>query len=400
MLRIASEDFSFKYKGIESMKKIAIIGASYLQNPLIEKAKKMGIETHVFAWKVGDIGERNADYFYPISIIEKDKILEKCRKIGIDGICSIASDLAAITVNYVAHAMELAGNSPECANISTNKHLMREVFEKNGDPSPKSILVTSAADLEEVTLTYPVIVKPLDRSGSRGITKLLSAEGLSEAIEKAKAQGFEKKALVEEFVTGEEYSVECVSYHGEHHFLALTKKYTTGAPHFIETGHVEPAPVSERVLEKVKNVVFHALDSLKITDSASHTELKIAKDGTICLIEIGGRMGGDCIGSDLVQLSTGVDFVKAVIQVALGEEPDLASVGTPCTAAVHYIFGESDYKILDSLRQEHPEYIVREEVTDMCGGEISDSSGRYGAFLMRAERLEELERYLPCQKEE
>ena len=72
----------------DKMKKLAIIGASYLQEPLIEKAKGMGLETHVFAWQTGDIGEHSADYFYPISIVEKDKILEKCREIGIDGICT------------------------------------------------------------------------------------------------------------------------------------------------------------------------------------------------------------------------------------------------------------------------------------------------------------------------
>ena len=81
------------------MKKLAIIGASYLQEPLIEKAKSMGIETHVFAWAAGDVGEKSADYFYPISIVEKDEILKRCREIGIDGICTIASDLAVITVN-------------------------------------------------------------------------------------------------------------------------------------------------------------------------------------------------------------------------------------------------------------------------------------------------------------
>lgn len=110
-----------------------------------------------------------------------------------DGICSIASDLAAITVNYVAHEMRLVGNSPRCAMISTNKHLMRQAFEENGDPSPKSILVASIDDLNEIKLKYPIIVKPIDRSGSRGITKLLTEDGLEEAIENAKKQGFEKK---------------------------------------------------------------------------------------------------------------------------------------------------------------------------------------------------------------
>ena len=149
------------------MKKLAIIGASYLQNPLILKAKEMGLETHVFAWAAGDIGETTADYFYPISIVEKEEILKKCREIGIDGICSIASDLAAITVNYVACQMELVGNSMKCTEKSTNKHKMREAFQQGGDPSPKSILVHSAKKLENITLEYPVIVKPVDRHKSR-----------------------------------------------------------------------------------------------------------------------------------------------------------------------------------------------------------------------------------------
>ena len=148
------------------MKKLAIIGASYLQEPLIQKAKQMGIETHVFAWEAGDVGEKSADYFYPISIVEKDAILDKCREIGIAGICSIASDLAAITVNYVASAMGLTGNSLEATRKSTNKHEMRLAFERRGDPSPRSYLVEDCDGLEKLELAFPVIVKPTDRSGS------------------------------------------------------------------------------------------------------------------------------------------------------------------------------------------------------------------------------------------
>lgn len=382
------------------MKKLAIIGASYLQEPLIQKAKAMGIQTHVFAWESGDAGEKSADCFYPISIVEKDAILETCRHIKIDGICSIASDLAAITVNYVADALGLTGNSIECSKISTNKHLMRRAFAKNGDPSVRSILVESEKDLENVLLQYPVIVKPTDRSGSRGIRKVDHPDDIRAAIENAKMQGFEKKALVEEFADGEEYSVECISYQGRHYFLAMTKKYTTGAPCFIETGHLEPAPVSDQMLQRVKRIVFHALDTLKITNSASHTELKINKDGKIVLIETGGRMGGDCIGSDLVFLSTGIDFVKAVIQVALGEKPDISSNGDRNAAAIRYIFTEEDLYVLQKIKKEHPEYLVREARNRQMQGEITDSSTRFGAYLLKAASLEALREYLPKQQEE
>jgi biotin carboxylase len=377
------------------MKKIAIIGASYLQEPLIEKAKDMGYETHVFAWKANDIGERTADHFYPISIIEKEEILNTCRDIGIDGIATIASDLAAVTVNYVAENMGLIGNTIKATENSTNKHQMRMCFEVNGDPSPKSLLVSSMDDLSHVDLHYPIIIKPTDRSGSRGISKLYDAKGLSEAIEAAKEQSFEKKALVEEFAVGKEYSVEFVSYKGEHHFLAMTKKYTTGSPHFIETGHLEPAPVSEETLETVKQVVSHALTSLGIEYGASHTELKIAKDGTIRIIEIGGRMGGDFIGSDLVHISTGIDFVKAVVDIAMGNAPDLKPDREKKCAGIRFIFNQEDVEAYQRLKKEHPDWIVSSQVKEPEGHEVTDSASRFGYFLMQADRQEDLLRYLP-----
>lgn len=364
-------------------KNLAIVGASYLQLPLIEKAKEMGFITHVFAWAANDVGEKAADFFYPISIIEKDEILEKCKEIGVCGICSIASDLAALTVNYVANGLGLPGNSMDCAMVSTNKHLMRNRFEICGDPSPKSYLVDENTDIEKLKLDYPVIVKPTDRSGSRGIFKLENSNGLRKAISDSISDSFEKKALVEEYVKGQEYSVEYITYQGMHNFLALTHKYTTGAPHFIETAHLEPAPVTQETLSKIKVVVEHALNSLGIENSASHTELKIDETGSIKIIEIGGRMGGDCIGSDLVYYSTGVDFVKAVIQVACGEKPDLTPQIVPFAVKSVFIFSKEDYAQYLDLKQNNPKKIVREvyirkELLDKA----TNSSDRAGCYIV------------------
>ena len=376
------------------MKKLGIIGASYLQEPLIQKAKSKGIETHVFAWAANDVGEKSADYFYPISITEKDEILQKCREIGVDGICTIASDLAAITVNYVAENMGLVGNSMECTRVSTNKHEMRKCFEQNGDPSPKSIKVTSISDLDGIDLTYPIIVKPVDRSGSRGITKLEDASGLEVAIENAIGQGFEKCALVEEFATGQEYSVEYISWEGNHEFLALTKKYTTGAPDFIETAHLEPAPVDEGTLERIKAVVTHALTSLGIQYGASHSELKVSETGDIKIIEIGGRMGGDNIGAALVEMSTGYDFLSAVIDVALGIKPDYEKDSHMC-AGIRFVFNQNDIDVLNTLKEEHPEYLVEEDVHEITDEKVIDSGSRFGYYMFKSQDIKELERYLP-----
>ncbi len=376
------------------MKKLAIIGASYLQAPLILEAKKMGLETHVFAWAANDVGEKLADYFYPISIVEKEQILEKCMELKIDGICSIASDLAVVTVNYVAEKMGLTGNGSESTLLSTNKHNMREAFEENGDPSPRSILVDSVEDFKE-DINYPVIVKPLDRSGSRGVCKIYDHEHLSKAIEEAKEQGFIKKALVEEFAEGTEYSVECISYAGKHNLLAITYKYTTGDPNYIEIGHIEPAELNDETTARVKNTVFHALDTLKIKYGASHSEIKIDADGKIRIIEIGARMGGDFIGSTLVKHSTGIDFVRAVIQIALGEEPDLSETEDKGVIAVRFICTVEDIEEYKRVKSERPDIIIDSDIPDEINGKVTDSSSRFGYYVMKSKERKDVQQYMP-----
>ncbi len=378
------------------MRKIAIIGASYLQNPLIMKAKSMGIETHVFAWRAGDVGESTADHFYPISIVEKEQILQECRRIGIDGICTIASDLAVITVNYVANRMGLVGNTDDCTHVSTNKNAMRRRFETCGDPSPRSIPVRDVKDLDGLELEYPVIVKPVDRSGSRGINLVRGPDGLKRAIDESMEVGFERIALIEEFATGQEYSAECISWKGRHELLSITKKYTTNEPHFIETAHLEPSGLDADGQKKVERTICHALTSLGITNGASHSEFKIDASGNLKIIEIGGRMGGDFIGSTLVHQSTGVDFLKAVIDVAMGDEPDI-SRGKNRAAAVRFIFSQKDLDVLDKLKSTAPQLLLEEQRQPITEQKVTDSSNRFGYWIMVSDRAEDLVPYLPLE---
>ena len=376
-------------------KKLAIVGASHFQNPLILKAKELGCETHVFAWECGDVGEKTADFFYPISITEIEAIANQCREIGVDGICTIATDLGNITVSQVAERLGLVGNPVDVVDRSTNKHLMRETFARCGDPSPRSYVVGPEDDLSSLELDYPIIVKPVDRSGSRGITELDDAAGLAEAVTLAQSESFSCEAIVEEFMTGEEFSVEFCSWEGEHTFLALTKKFTTGAPGFVETGHLEPAPVSDETLDQVKTVVSHALDSLGVRYGASHSEVILRADGTFGIVEIGSRMGGDCIGSDLVYLSTGIDFTTAVIEVALGERPSLDPKGQPGVAAIRFVFSQTDLDALSDLKSSRPDMLEFESPMESFDHQVTDSSSRFGYYIMRADTLDELAPWLP-----
>ena len=367
------------------MKKIVIIGASELQNPLILKAKEMGYETHVFAWECGDVGERTADHFYPLSIVEKEQILEVCRKIHPDAVATIASDLAAITVNHLANALGLPSNPPETADNATNKYAMRATFRTAGIPTPAFAKVGVDDDFSALqSMRLPVIVKPTDRSGSRGIFKLESWDELPQAVSAAAKASFEKKAIVEEYIDGDEYSCECISQNSRHYFLAITKKFTTGAPHFIETGHIQPSGLDENTCRRVQEHVFRALDALHIRCGASHSEFKILPEtGEVRLIEIGARMGGDCIGSDLVQLTTGYDFVRMVIQAAVGEDVDLHACGHHPAALVRYAFDDADVEHYEMLCAQYPDKIHRASEMQWRGGTtVTDSSNRCGFYIL------------------
>lgn len=305
-------------------KKLAILGASYLQKPLVLKAKDMGLETHVFAWKEGNVVEDICDFFYDISILEKEEILQVCSSLAVDGIISVASDAAMPTVNYVANKLNLVGNSMWCTEVTTDKFKMREALSAGNINIPRYFLVTeSSSHNVDFSIKFPVIVKPVDRSGSRGVTLVHEMGELRSAVNKSIAESFSSKAIVEEFIDGQEFSVEAVSIKGEHTILAITEKTTTGAPHFVELAHKQPANISSEQKRNIEDLTLRSLDSLQVENGMSHTELKLDKNDNPVIIEVAARMGGDFIGSVLTTECTGVDTLKLVIDISLNRGTEI-----------------------------------------------------------------------------
>ncbi|MCQ2336004.1 MAG: ATP-grasp domain-containing protein [Paludibacteraceae bacterium] len=369
------------------MQKLAIIGASYLQKPLAEKAKEMGLYTLCFAWEDGAVCKDLVDEFYPISITEKEQILKICQKEQIDGICTIASDTAAPTVAYVAEKMGLVGNSYDCACTANNKYLMRQAFMKANVPCPQYMMVDeqNINHCQLSTVNYPLIVKPSDRSGSLGVTKVENKEDLQSAIEKAINCSFKNQAMVEEFIDGREISVEFISYNGKHYPLTITDKVTTESPHFVELEHHQPADFSKEMYANIYGVTEQALNALDVTNGASHSEYKITKDGQIKIMEIGARMGGDFIGSNLVQLSTGYDFLKGVIDVALGQFTAPKKT-LDMHSGVYFLCRETAYlQPIFSKTSSIPE-IVQYEQTDSELRYVERSADRSGYIIYQANK--------------
>jgi biotin carboxylase len=365
------------------MKRLAIIGASYLQLPLVLKAKEMGIETHCFAWEEGSVCKEIADFFYPISILDKEQILEVCERNDMDGITSIASDSAVPTVSFIAQKMGIIGNDFKDSIASTDKFQMRKRFSEFFVASPKFCIAESDYSVED--FRFPVIVKPTDRSGSRGVKKVENRGDVQVAVQRAKNESFTNKAIIEEFISGSEVSVESISWQGQHYILAITDKITTGEPYFVELEHHQPSSLSTEIQGKIKIETQKALTALNIKYGASHSEFKITDKGEVYVIEVGARMGGDFIGSHLVKLSTGYDFLKGVINIALGsfDEPKMSEHKF---SGVYFLSKETESLLSMIHHSENYKEIVEAEITDNKLHNIQCSADRSGYFIYQAEK--------------
>ena len=360
--------------------KIAVIGANEPLIPFYRQAKKLGYEIIGIAWAEGAVCKSYCDKFYPISFADKEKVLEVCWEEHVDGILSFSLESALPTVAYVAKRMGLVSNSEESIAITQSKFNQRQALQAAGIPVPHYYLIEAESDLAIVSCSYPVIVKPVDSGGSQGICKVESPEQLVDAYKYAVAYSRTSKAIIEEYVDGREFSVEYISHQGEHYFLQVTDKVTSGAPRFVEMQHHQPAAISESLQERIKNMVEAALTALKIENSASHTEIKLNSKGELFIIETGARMGGDYITSDLVRLSTGYDFVEGAIKLAVNkfEEPQFPK---PMFSGV-YFYSKLAPEVGQVIR-EHEKWpeIVEWEYSDEPLMEVKSNADRRGYFL-------------------
>lgn len=369
-------------------KKIAIIGASYLQVPIILKAKELGLETHCFAWEDGAVGKEFSDFFYPISILDMDAIYLKCSSLNIDGITTIATDMAVPTISYVAEKMNLISNSFESAKLSTDKSLMRSRFLEFDVLSPAYLTVNPFEEdfFDNVFFkksNFPYIVKPVDRSGSRGVVKVENIDELIDAVNSSSNESFVKKCIIEEYIDGLEVSVETISFNGIHYLLAITDKVTTGAPYFVELEHHQPSCLDSNILNSLKIETFKALNSLDIKFGAGHSEFKITKEGKIFIIEVGARMGGDFIGSHLVNLSTGYDFLKGVLEVALNSFSP-PKINSNHHSGVYFLCKETEN--IKSYFYEDNDFVFENKILDENLKNVTNSNDRSGYLIYKSEK--------------
>lgn len=323
------------------MKRLMVLGAGILQVPVIKKAREMGVFVIAADDDPEAVGLKYADKcIVGKHLFNLEAMLAVARSEEIDGVIHPCSEVAMNTMGYINEKMGLPGIDLQTSLRATNKEKMRRAFERGGAPSPKSFGAVSfdSAVLAARQIEGAIIVKPSRNSGSRGITKLPTGYSESElrmAVNRAINESRDRSAMIEQFVDGPEFSVEIIVWNKEVHVLQVTDKKTTEAPYFVELGHSQPSMFPTETVESVKRAAIIGVIALQVNNCACHAEVKV-QNGQAYIMEIGARLGGDFISTELTHLSTGIDMVAAAINVALGVKPNLEPITKPKGVAIRY----------------------------------------------------------------
>lgn len=323
--------------------KVLLLEASVAAgDDLLRAAAELGAEAYVathqdvYADYRDDLKQRiTGVVFTDFGVPEQalDELTAFCRTTGIDGVLACWEFLSPVATQLAAR-LGLPGHDPGHAAACRNKRLMAAAFEAHDVPVPRTVTARDHTALAEgiraAGLAYPLVVKPAENAASIGVSVVHTPAGLPAAVRLARAEtskpshgiALDDTVLAQEYVDGDEFSVETVLAHGEIHHLAVTAKLTTHDTRRVETGHTVPADLRPEAHAAVLAATTRAVRALGLRNGVAHTELKLDSHGTPKIIEVGARPPGDHIMT-LVTEATGIDEARAYLQTALGIRPDL-----------------------------------------------------------------------------
>lgn len=305
------------------MKKILLLGGSAQQIVAIKTAKRLGYYTVLCDFLTDNPGQYEADKFYLVSTTDKDAVLKVAQKEQVDGVLAYASDPAAPTAAYIAEKLGLPGNPCQSVEILCNKDRFRKFLLENGFSAPKANGYASVEDAlnDKVYYEYPIIVKPVDSSGSKGATVLHSEEGLTDALEFAFSFSRCHRIIVE-------------------HFIEKKHPYLIGGDVFVENGKIVlwgllnchrdnsvnplvpvgksyPLQLEAEDVQRVKETLASMVEKLGICNGSMNVELVVDRSNRVWPIDVGPRSGGNMI-PDLLGDMFGVDIAEMSVEAAMG----------------------------------------------------------------------------------
>lgn len=383
------------------MKKILLLGGSAQQVIAVETAKKLGYYTVLCDYLPDNPGQYVADKFYLESTTDKKTILKIAEKEKVSGILAYASDPAAPTAAYVAEKLGLPGNPYKSVEILCNKDKFRDFLAKNDFYTPKAKGYNSAetalADLDNGYFEYPVIVKPVDSSGSKGVSKINSFDEAQAKITCAMDFSRSKNIIIEEFVEKFGYQIagDGLSVNGKLVFRCFANDHFNSkcANPFVPVSASFPYNMPGEVHDKIHSEIQRLLTALNMNTSTYNFDIRIDKNYNVYLMEVAPRDGGNYI-PDVIRYATGVNLTELAVKTAMGEQVNISQKSTNgyySYFAVHSLENGilKDIDISDAGK----EHIIENQIIVKPGDEIKKFTGAnttLGCLIMKFDSMRQM----------
>ena len=305
-------------------KKVLLLGGSHFQVPSVKKAKELGYYTITCDYLPDNPGHKYADEYHNVSTTDKEAVLKLAKELKIDGIVCYASDPAAPTAAYVAEKMGLPGQPYKSVEILSNKDLFRKFLTENNFNVPRARGYSSIDEAKKDFSNFklPVMVKPVDSSGSKGVTKITNVKDLENAIRYALNFSRNKRFIIEEYVEKFGYQIagDGFSVDGKLVFRCFVYSHFSASAlnPFVPIGSSWPCDKPKHIQQNIHNEIQKLFDLLKMKSGSYNFEVFINSDENIFLMEVGARNGGDLIPQS-IQYATGIDLTEYTIKAAMGE---------------------------------------------------------------------------------
>ena len=388
-------------------KSVLIFGVGELQESIINRAKLMGLFTVGLDPCADAAAKDKVDAFEIVGGQDFEGTIAVAEKYKVAAIVTAATDKPLVMMARVAKHLGLPFYSVETAQWSTDKFQMKQRFLEGGVPCAKGVLLgvsdclsfsqsQSQSQSQCQQLTFPVICKPRDNSGSRGVVFCQDQQELEAAITDALQFSHLDTVLVEEVIEGPEYSIESLHYNGKSEVIQFTEKKTTPFPYNVELGHKQPANLTDDQKNQIREIISRIGKALHFENCPSHTELKV-NDRGIFVIETSPRLGGDYITSTLTPLSTGINLEDELLHIALGEPANAkANANANASAVCFFCLPEGTVQSIDPKISEATiwpgvhSFQLKLKVGDKVG-KITSSLNRYGQIIVSGENRKEVD---------
>lgn len=392
---------------------ILLLGGSRQQVIAIETAKRLGYRTVLCDYLPDNPGQHVADVFYQESTTDVQRMLEIAERESVEGVLAYSSDPAAITASYVAERLGLPTNPYKAVQILSEKHRFRAHLSQVGLPCPKARAIAAdavATDVlktaEELNMRYPLVLKPTDSSGSKGVTIIQEAcaSTVEQALAEAAAFSRNRVLVLEEFITqgfprvigGDIFVVD-----GEIRFWGLMSCLRDEAlGGLVPIGERNPSGLEKRQEIEVRNVLKQLVDSLGLRFGELNVEVILGEDGLPYVLELGARAGGNMIPVQLSDIS-GIDLVEANVRYAMGDDSlDVRFEGNDAPV-VTYVLHADRQGVFEGVRvspQLEP-HVYRRVMYVEPGDEVDSLNGAnkaLGIFFLRFDSVQQMEALLEC----